>query len=132
MSEQLVITKHASTLNGAACRLCQEPWPCEIGRIQTQVKQLRGEYAEADWARTGLQEIVNEQRVQLDAAQLGLHHYGRHHDNCETLNRRVKRHKHCNCGYVAARHRAEPERQLECKQCLPNKVESQLIGRSQK
>jgi hypothetical protein len=94
-----------------------------VAELQAQVKQLRGEYAEADWARTGLQEIVNEKRGQLDAAQLALHRYGRHHDNCETLNRRVKRHKHCTCGYIEARHHVEPERQQECKQCVTHVVE---------
>ncbi len=56
----------------------------------------------------------------LEAAQDALHKYGRHHDNCKTLSYRVKRHRYCTCGFIAARHAADPDYLpfKDCKQCV--------------
>lgn len=79
--------------------------------------------AEADWARDSLQEIVNGQRGELEVVRATLYRYGRHHDNCESLQRKpgARRHRHCTCGYIAARHEADPYWMILCRQCPPIK-----------
>ena len=104
---------------------------CRQERIRGLVaenERQRADYAEADWARSSLQALVDEQLGQLDVAQSALHKYGRHHDNCEGLKRKVRSHHTCTCGYIAARHRADPDWLSGCKQCAALRGEPSQHG----
>jgi hypothetical protein len=103
---------------------CRE---CGCNRTAEDTLNLvAGQLSEADWARTSLQEIVNGQHGELEVARAALNRYGRHHDNCESLKRRpgARRHRHCTCGYITVRHKADPYWMILCRQCPPAVGES--------